>query len=271
MAPKNVQSQEQRRQRLAVLRSRHKSRLATARRDAYLTSRRASLNRERDVTQSRINIMTRILGPQYTPSPSGPVPADPIDLRHIPDYIFNLQRIGNMAPRQQTLTNHMRWVEYDARQELSSLNPNLVNPYLRHQELAEMYAYGLGKGVAARTGMKIVTMPAPPPMDMPVKKGQIPRGSMEGNWEMREYEAAVQCASTVGETGVTCLGAAKLQAAELEEIRKLEAELESEEPERKDSPLQGIEGSVEKPIDLDTMNSGFDTMSLSLFGDTTKW
>jgi len=147
------------------------------------------------------------------------------------------------------------------------LNPNLVNVYTYNQELAKTYACGLGKGVAARTGMEIVTLPPPRPELSPVREGQLPKDAIYGDWDVVAWNAAVECARCVGETRVESLEDKKVRTAELEEIRKLEAELG-----RKDSPLEGGEGSVENPIDLDTMNSSsFDAMSPSLFGDTTKW
>lgn len=288
MEPKKAQSQEERRQRLAVLRSRRQSRLASTVRDTYLTSHRASLDKERDRTQSRLNIMTRILGPQYRQGPHGLEPSSAIDLAAcVPGYITSLRVTGRLPPIHPQLADGLAWRAAEGREQVQSLNPNLVNPYLVNQELAELYAYGSGKGVAARTGMVIQTMPPPPPPERsPVLGGQVPKNSIYQKWDVVEWDAAVECAKFVAGMRGQRPRDPEAERLELEEIRKLEAEqasealgerlelderrmlevaLASEELERRDSPLEGPEGSVGNPICLDV-----ETITSSLFDNAAR-
>jgi hypothetical protein len=212
----------QREQRLKDLISRRHSLLTSheARQHARITARCDQLDRDRETTQSQLDTLVRILGPQYMSTPYGVLLAPRINLAdHVPSYIGNVLATRRMPMPSRRLVDHMARCAHESSDARVVTHPLLTYPY-------------------GNTGRV--------PSVQPVRKGQLDKQRMYGNWDMKEFEAGQDCARILMETPRLYLGDREVQAVELE-ILRLEREIGSLEMEmhRQDSAQDGMKISVE--------------------------
>jgi len=223
------------------------------RQDTRIATRRSQLAHDRATTQRRLDLLVRMLGPQILLTRTGRSLAPRIDLASAgPDYISLLLETGRMPVPSRRLAEHMAWRAHEASMARAVSGPNFVNHRLSRAiredpRLAALYKEPIPWAVP------------------PVQRGQLPRETMLGEWEMRAFEAAEECERFGEEMSREYLSDPEVQAVE-REILRLETEIGKRELERKDSPLEGIAGSVAIPICMDL---DIDAVSTSLFGGPT--